>query len=122
MSHPVRRSAAKLPTILFLVVLASIALFAQSGPSITGLSPNSGGVGTPVIITGADFGPSSENGTVMFNSVSAQPSGWSAAMIKVSVPVGAATGKVIVTVNGQASNQMDFTVTASSPSATNGER
>src|SRR5207302_556896 len=46
-----------------------------------------------------------------FNGVAAIPSGWTATSIKASVPSGATTGGVVVTVGGLASNGAAFTVT-----------
>ena len=82
-------------------------------PSLASLNPASGGVGTPVTITGSNFGAnqSSVNGTVTFNGVSAAPAtNWSATSIVVNVPFGATTGPVVVTANGMASNGLNFTV------------
>jgi hypothetical protein len=80
-------------------------------PNISSLIPNSGPVGTPVTITGANFGPSRATSTVMFNGTTATPTSWSAVSIVVPVPSGATTGNVVVTVNGLASNGVNFTVT-----------
>jgi hypothetical protein len=48
---------------------------------------------------------------VTFNRIAATPTSWSAASIIVQVPSGATTGPVVVTVGGQASNGVNFTVT-----------
>ncbi len=84
-------------------------------PSITSLSPISGPVGTPVIITGSNFG--STTGTVTFNGTAAMPTNWSATTIAVPVPTGATTGNVVVTASAVASNGVAFTVLAT-PSIT----
>ena len=81
-------------------------------PSITSLNPTSGVAGTPVTITGAYFGATQGYSTVTFNGTSATPTSWSATTIVAPVPTGAATGNVVVTVGGKASNGMTFTVTA----------
>jgi YD repeat-containing protein len=79
-------------------------------PGISGLSPSSGVVGTSVTISGSNFGASQGMSTVSFNGTSATPSSWSATSIVVSVPSGATTGNVVVTVGGQSSNGSLFTV------------
>jgi hypothetical protein len=82
----------------------------QPAPSITSLSPVSGGVGTPVTIAGANFGVAQLSSTVTFNGMAATPTKWSAASIVVPVPAGATTGNVVVTVGGMASGGAAFTV------------
>jgi hypothetical protein len=83
-----------------------------SGPSITSLTPASRAVGTPVTITGSNFGSPQGSSTVTFNGVSAGTAGsWSATSIMVNVPGAATSGPVVVTVGGVASNGMTFTVT-----------
>jgi hypothetical protein len=79
-------------------------------PNITGLDPTSGIAGTPVTITGANFGASQTSSTVKFNGVAALATIWSATSITVTVPAGATTGNVVVTVVGQPSNAVPFTV------------
>ena len=84
-------------------------------PAIDSLTPESGSEGTVVTIAGANFGPSvgAVQGTsgVSFNGVWSTPTSWSDGSITVSVPPGAGTGEVVVTVSGQASAGAEFTVT-----------
>ena len=80
-------------------------------PSITSLSPTSGMAGTPVTISGANFGTTQGTSTVKFNGTAGTPTSWSATSIAVPVPSGATTGSVVVTVGGTASNSVSFTVT-----------
>ena len=87
-------------------------------PFISSLSPSSGAVSTSVTITGTNFGSTQANSTVIFNGTTASPTSWSATMIGVSVPAGATTGGVIVTVAGETSNAVGFTVTTLSPNIT----
>ncbi len=89
---------------------------AQPPPSITSLNPTSGAIGTPVTITGANFGGTQGTSTVTFNGTAATPTSWSATSIVVPVPAGATTGNVVVTVGGQASNGVPFTVNLAAPS------
>jgi hypothetical protein len=81
-------------------------------PSISGLSPASGAVGTAVTITGANFGTSQGSSTVTFNGVAANVTSWSLTSIAVTVPTGATTGSVVVKVGSQSSNGSTFTVSA----------
>src|SRR5207253_533974 len=80
-------------------------------PSITSLSQTSGAVGMSITITGTNFGATQGSSTVTFNGTSAgAASSWSATSTTVTVPTGATTGNVVVTVGGQASNGSPFTV------------
>ena len=83
-----------------------------TSPSITSVNPGAGPVGTLVTITGTNLGTSQGASTITFNGTVAAPTNWSATAIVVSVPVGATTGSVLVTVSGLASNGITFTVTA----------
>ncbi len=90
----------------------STAKYTFHGPSISILSPASGPVGTSITISGSNFGASQGASTVTFNGVSAGAAyRWSASSIMAAIPTGAATGNVVVTVNGLASNGAPFTVT-----------
>jgi glucose/arabinose dehydrogenase len=80
------------------------------GPSISSLSPASGGIGAAVTIAGSNFGSSQGSSTVTFNGTPATPTSWNATSIVVTVPAGATTGSVVVTVGGQASSGVAFTV------------
>jgi regulation of enolase protein 1 (concanavalin A-like superfamily) len=79
-------------------------------PAITELSPFSGAVGTSVTITGANFGAAQGTSTVTFNGTSATPTSWSATSIVTTVPTGATTGTVMVTVGATVSNGLNFVV------------
>ncbi len=84
-----------------------------AAPIITGISPASGAVGTPVTIAGSNFGASQGSGTVAFNGIIAGTAPtWGPNSILVTVPSGATTGNVVVTAGGMASNGVSFTVTA----------
>lgn len=81
-------------------------------PGISSLSQNSGPVGTSITITGINFGATQGTSTVTFNGTSAgTASSWSATSITVTVPNGATSGFVVVTVSGTPSNGKTFTVT-----------
>ena len=118
-----RQTSRIMGTVAFL--LATMALFtltplaraqqlsassAPVGPSITGLSPNSGAIGASVTISGSGFGSSQGSSTVTFNRTTASVTTWSATSIVAVVPSGANTGNVIVEVSNKPSNGMTFTV------------
>lgn len=99
--------------VLFTVTTAAV-------PTITSLNPTSGLAGASVTISGTNFGALQGTSTVTFNGTSASPTSWSATSIVAPVPTGAATGPVVVTVGGAASNGLGFTVTTTSgPTITN---
>ena len=87
-------------------------------PSITSLNPTSGPVGTSATIAGTNFGAAQGTSTVAFNGIAAAATAWSAASITATVPSGATTGNVVVTVGGVASNGVVFTVPVPAPSIT----
>ena len=80
-------------------------------PSITSLSPSSGAIGSTVTITGSNLGAASSGNSVTFNGVTTTATSWSSSSIVVSVPQGATTGNVVVTLSGLSSNPLTFTVT-----------
>jgi gliding motility-associated-like protein len=83
-----------------------------TGPTITNFTPTSGPVGTTVTINGTNFDTTPANNTVTFNGITAVVTASSATSITVTVPAGATTGKISVTVAGNtATSVADFTVT-----------
>ncbi len=84
---------------------------ATDPPSISKLSLASGPVGTAIVIGGSNFGARQGSSTVTFNGTSAGAAlFWNASYIGVTVPRGATTGDVVVTVGGMASNGLLFSV------------
>jgi RHS repeat-associated protein len=82
-----------------------------SGPGISSLSPTSGVIGTSVTINGTNFGATQGSNTLTFNGTTASSiSGWGDTAIHATLPAGATTGNVVVTVGGVASNGVLFTV------------
>jgi hypothetical protein len=79
-------------------------------PTIVSLSPASGSLGTPVTISGSNFGATEGVSTVGFSGITASPTSWSNTAIVAPVPPGATTGNVVVTVGGVASNGAVFTI------------
>ncbi|MEO7991468.1 MAG: FG-GAP-like repeat-containing protein [Chryseolinea sp.] len=86
---------------------------ASPPPVIISFSPSSGPVTAPVTISGTGFDPIPANNTVMFNGTTAIVTASTATSITTTVPVGATTGKISVTVSCLTSlSATDFTVTA----------
>jgi len=101
------------PVIVTVNGIASNAVGFTTIPAITGLSPTSGTVGTSVLVSGTNFGPSQGSSTVTFNGLLASVSSWGNTALSVLVPSVASAGinTVVVTVNGIQSNGISFTVT-----------
>jgi YD repeat-containing protein len=89
---------------------ASTSLAFSVGPTIAAISPTSGKPQTTVIITGINFGSTQGPSTVAFNGVAANVSGWSNTQIVATVPAGAASGPITVTVNSLQSNGLTFSI------------
>jgi hypothetical protein len=84
-----------------------------AGVTIDSINPVKGPVGTSVTITGSGFGTASDTRSITFNGVTAAtPTFNSDTQAVAKVPANASTGDVIVTVNGEASNGVDFEVIA----------
>lgn len=79
-------------------------------PVISSITPSDGPVSSAVTISGSNFGQSQGQSTVVFNGIPAAVSSWSDASIVCSVPSGASAGNVVVTVQGQGSNSIYFSV------------
>src|SRR5207253_2133436 len=94
------------------VASAGVTFTVTGAPSITSLTPNTGAVGSSIVIAGSNFGPSVGNGNVTFNGTSATTiTSWGASSITATVPSGATTGNVVVTAaGGVASKGVTFTV------------
>jgi YD repeat-containing protein len=106
---PVPASATTGPVAVTVSGVASNSYAFTTVPSITNISPTSGGPGTYVTLTGTAFGVTRGSSSVTFNGIAAIPSTWSNTGIVVQVPSNAATGPVVVAVGGQASNGVPFT-------------
>ena len=92
-----------------------------SGPAIATVSPALGPEGTEVVVRGENFGSAAAVAQgisgVSFDGIEAMPTYWSETEIRVPVPVGASSGPVVVTVNGQGSGGVGFAVTPDGPEA-----
>jgi gliding motility-associated-like protein len=90
-----------------------------SSPTIASFTPTSGPVNTTVIITGTNFSTTPANNTVKFNGTTSVVTASTATSITTTVPSGATTGKISVTVAGNtATSATDFTVTNSGGAVT----
>ncbi len=98
---------------LFSLCVVLQAATAQT-PTINNFSPQSGVAGTSVIITGSNFSSTPANNTVKFNGVSATVSAATTCMLFVTVPSGASSGLVSVTVAGQTGTSLNKFVPGSS--------
>lgn len=76
--------------------------------SISSISPSLGSAGTPVTITGLNFGATQGTSTVLFNGLPATPTSWANTTIVVPVPTGALTGPITVVVGGASTNGVLF--------------
>jgi hypothetical protein len=79
-------------------------------PVISNISPTIGDVGAPVEIDGSSFGGTQGSNTVTVNGAVLTITNWSATSITGTIPIGATSGNVIVTVAGVPSNPVAFTV------------
>jgi hypothetical protein len=79
---------------------------------VQSFTPMAGGIGTQVTISGTGFGSTQGTSRVAFNSVNATSvQSWSNTQIVATVPAGATTGALTVTVSSQTSNSnKTFTV------------
>ncbi len=69
-------------------------------PTVSGFSPESGPVGTTIIISGSNFSATPSNNTVYFGAVKAAVTSSTVSSITVAVPAGATDQPITVTVNG----------------------
>lgn len=82
----------------------------EGSPVLTSLSPTVGYYGTSVTLSGKHFGATQGSSAVKFAGVAAPVTSWSDTSIVVTVPAGASTGNVVVTVSSIASNGINFTI------------
>lgn len=90
-------------------------------PGITDISPMVGSTGTTVLITGTEFGTSPGDNIVEFNGVVATINSETSTSMSVTVPVGATTGPIKVTVLGdELLSLSDFTITSTAVTMSDG--
>jgi RHS repeat-associated protein len=92
----------------------SISTPSSPAPFISTLSATTGPVGTQVVISGSGFGASQSSSVVTVNAVPVTVNSWSATSITATIPTGATTGPLLVSVapNMNDSNYVIFTVTS----------
>lgn len=88
----------------------SVTVTSSNGPNIDTISLPEGPVGMGLRIDGERFGASEGSSTIQINGVELNTVSWSDGEIIVQIPSGAATGSIVVTVQGQASNGKPFQV------------
>jgi len=76
--------------------------FTLNGPTITKFSPAISGIGYPVVIKGTSFSADIASDVVTINGVNALVTSASDTQLVVTVPLAASSGKISVTVKGQA--------------------
>jgi RHS repeat-associated protein len=105
-------SASSLTTATFDNV--SITSAANPPPVITGVSATTGSVGSQVAISGSGFGASQSGSLVLLNGAAVTVNSWSATSIIVTIPSGATSGLLVVSLapSMNDSNPVEFTVTA----------
>jgi RHS repeat-associated protein len=81
-------------------VNSSTILYTVPAPNLGSFSPFGGVPGTQVTLTGLGFQANQRDSTVTFNGSPAAVKSWSDSQIVVTVPAGASTGSLLVTVNG----------------------
>ena len=91
----------------------SINSTASPAPVITNVSATTGSVGSQVAILGSGFGDSQGSSLVMLNDVPVTINSWSATSVVITIPTGATSGPLAVSValSMNCSNPIDFTVT-----------
>jgi RHS repeat-associated protein len=92
----------------------SITSTANPAPAITSVSATTASVGSQVVLTGSNFGTSQQTGVVLLNGALVKINSWSATSITVTIPSGATSGPLVVSVapGMNDSNTVDFTVTS----------
>ena len=71
---------------------------ASPAPVISGISPAAGVAGSQAVISGSGFGASQGTGAVMLNGSAIAATSWSGTSITVTIPTGATSGPVVVSV------------------------
>jgi uncharacterized membrane protein len=90
----------------------SISTGASPAPVITSVSPSTGAVGSQAVITGSGFGGTQGSSVVRLNGMLVTVNTWSATSIGITIPAGASTGPLVVSVGPgmNDSNAVTFTV------------
>lgn len=109
-------------TLLFIITTAFIISCGGGNgspdPEITGIQPTSGPPGAMVTISGTGFAPEASGNEVSFSGTSAQISSASESQLEVTVPEGASSGSVSVTVGSKTVTGPNFNVEPKAPAIT----
>jgi IPT/TIG domain len=91
----------------------SVSSTAAPAPVITGISPTTGSIGSQVVISGSGFGATQSSSTVLLNTLPVTINTWSNTSITITIPTGATSGHLTVTVapSMNNSNPVEFEVT-----------
>jgi RHS repeat-associated protein len=92
----------------------SLNTLSDSAPTITSLSATTGSIGSQVVISGLGFGATQNGSTVLLNGAAVTINSWSSTSITITIPSGAISGPMLVSVapSMNDSNYIDFTVTS----------
>jgi len=92
----------------------SVNTAAAPAPLISSVSATTGTIGSPVAILGSNFGASQGSSAVLLNGAPVTINSWSATSISITIPAGATSGPLVVSVapGMNDSNPVVFTVTA----------
>lgn len=91
----------------------SVSSSTSLAPTITSVSATAGAIGSTINISGSNFGTSQGSSKVYLNGTAATATGWGAGAITITVPAGATSGPLVVSVapSMNDSNPVLFTVT-----------
>src|SRR2546426_14216 len=92
----------------------SLSSAAAPAPVITAVSATTGSIGSQVVISGTGFGALQGGSAVLLNGAAVTVSTWSGTSISITIPVGATSGPLLVTIapSMNDSNAVRFTVTS----------
>ena len=91
----------------------SVTQSSSPAPVISSVSETTGSAGSQVVILGSNFGSTQSAGGVMLNAAPVTINTWSATVIDVTIPSGASTGYLVVSIApSMDSNPVFFTVTS----------
>jgi hypothetical protein len=114
---PISSSMAYGASVAWNQAIAAFSPLPPGSPIITSVSPTAGPIGATVTIAGTNFGAAQGSSTVKFNGVTGvvTPGSWTSTGMMTTVPPGATTGNVVVTVGSLFSNGVNFAVQGSGP-------
>jgi hypothetical protein len=92
----------------------SVSSASAPAPVITAVSATTGSIGSQVVISGTGFGSSQSSSVVLLNGTAVTINAWSATSITITIPAGATSGPLVVSVAPAMndSNPVVFTVTS----------